>query len=232
MDLIHLVPTLDLEAASLEVAVRGNPALRPFFALDFSNTSVAALKTAYLRLLKVKADYVAYTVPMLKAAGEALRSGDDQDRAWSELFLGYANDETDTDEAYGHHIWAKNDMIALGAPASLLDAPPHPSVAAYARFFVDEAPRHPYAILGCKGVLEHLSIRISDDLVKGVVESGMEGAEQATTFFGHHGILDLEHVRAGDANLERLAGSRRRLEVLEGAYFTSGSYRAFLHFAL
>lgn len=232
MDLMYFVPSLDVEAQALEVGVRTHASFEPFFKMEFSGKSVAELKNAYLRLLKVKADYVSYTVPMLRAAGNALREGDADDRAWSERFLGYAEDETDTKEHYGHQVWALNDMAALGAPPALVDAPPHPSVLNYGRFFVEQARQHPYAILGAKGVLEHLSIRISDDLVTGVIASGIDRAKDAVTFFAHHGVLDLEHVRAGDANLERVKGLERREQVLMGAYFTSGCYRAFLRFGM
>ena len=112
----------------MDTALRTHAPLRPFFTGDFSGTTVEDRRGAYLRLLKVTADYVAYSVPMLRAAGDALRCGDDEDRVWSEIFLGYARDETDTDGDYGHHIWARDDMIALGAPETLLDAPPHPTV--------------------------------------------------------------------------------------------------------
>jgi len=232
MDIDHLISILDVEAAALEQTVRQHPALRPFFSLDFSGVDVAVLRETYLRLLKMKADYVLHSVPMLRAAGLALRSGDDEDRAWSELFLSYAHDELDTEQDYGHHVWAKSDMRALGASDARIDAPPHTSVDLYGRYLVDEAPGHPYAILGTKGVLEHLSIRMSDDLVKGVLASGIEGAEGAVSFFQHHGVLDIDHVRGGDKNLERLRGAEKRFQVLQGAFFTSGSYRAFLHFYL
>lgn len=223
---------VNLEAGGLERLVRSHPALSPLFGPARPRPRVSELRDAYLRLLKVKADYVRWTVPMLRAAGEALRGGDDEDRAWSDVFVGYSRDETDTREGYGHHVWALDDMRALGAPEAALSAPAHPSVAAYARYFVDEAARHPYAILGAKAVLEHLSLRISDDLVQGVMSSGIEGAAGAVTFFGRHGVLDIDHVQGGDQNLARIRRPERRHEVLAGAYFTSGCYRAFLSLAV
>jgi hypothetical protein len=230
----NLIALLDVEAAALEVSLRQHPALRPFFSLDFSGTTVTERRDAYVRLLKMKADYVRHSVPMLRAAGLALqkKKDDDVDRAWSELFLGYAQDEVDTEHDYGHHVWAINDMRALGASEELIEAPAHPSVAVYAQYLVDDAALHPYAILGTKGVLEHLSIRMSDDLVKGVLASGMENAENAVSFFHHHGILDVDHVRGGDRNLDRIKNPSKRFDVLQGAFFTSGCYRAMLHFCV
>jgi hypothetical protein len=227
-----LIPVLDLEADALAAAARAHARLGPLFAPEESGAPVRALRAAYLRLLKVTADYVAFTTAMLRAAGAALRGGDAEDRAWSERFLAYADDETDPEGRYGHHVWALNDMKALGAGATLLEAPLHPRVAAYGRYFVDEAAQHPYAILGAKGVLEHLSVRISDELVRGVRVSGLEYADDAATFYAHHGVLDIEHVRAGDANLERLTRPQQRDQVLVGAYVTGGSYRAFLGFCV
>lgn len=232
LDLSHFISTLDLEARSLEVSVRAHPALRPFFTLDFRGKTRTDLVNAYLRLLKIKADYVACTVPMLRASGEALRGGSAEDRAWSAIFLGYAEEEREHHDASGHHIWARNDMIALGAPSVLLDAAANPIVAPYARFFIEGARVHPYAVLGAKGVLEHLSLRISDDLVKGVIASCLPGAEDAVSFFRHQGLREVDRVYAGDGNLTRINDGDRRREILAGAYFTSGCYRAFLHYAV
>jgi hypothetical protein len=78
-------------------------------------------------------------------------------------------------------------------------------------------------------VLEHNSLHSGDDLVKGVTASGIEHAEKAVTFFAHHSTLDVEHVRVGDRNLERIRNPEKLRQILEGAYFTSGSYRAMLH---
>jgi hypothetical protein len=232
MEIAHLISVFDIEAAVLDAFVKGHPALKPFFSPGAGEKSKDELKEAYLRYLKATADYVRYSVPMLRASGEVLRGGDEEDRAWSKLFLDYAQDETESEEAYGHHVWALNDMKALGATEAQMSAPPHPSAVVYSKFFVDNARLHPYAVLGTKGVLEHLSLLMCDDLVKGLVESGIPNAENATSFFHHHGILDIEHVRSGDTNLEQLKGPEKRAQVLEGAYFTSGSYRAFLRFCV
>lgn len=232
MHLTHLLTAFDVEGRQLDSTLRTHPQLRPLFTLDFSGTTPEALRAAYLRLLKLKADYVLYTVPMLRAAGEALRNGDAEDRAWSERLLHYADGETDEEKDYGHHIWALDDMKALGATADLLDAPPHASIQMYGQFFVEDAGRHPYACLGAKGVLEDFSLRVSDDIVRGLLASGIPNAENAVSFFSEHGHLDIEHVRAGSKNLERLADPAKRRQVLEGAYFTSGAYRGFVHYHL
>jgi hypothetical protein len=123
-------------------------------------------------------------------------------------------------------------MSALGAGTALREAAPHPIVSPYARFFVEGAGQHPYAVLGAKGVLEHLSLRISDDLVNGVIASAIPGAEKAVSFFRNQGLRDVDHVYAGDGTLARIEDAERRREILTGAYFTSGCYRAFLHFAV
>lgn len=232
MDLAHLVATFDNEARLLDATLRQHPRLRPLFTHALDGVDRDELTRAYLALLKLKADYVRFTVPALRAAGEALRGGDAEDRRWSELFLGYAAGETDTAGDYGHHHWAFDDMRALGASPALLDAPPSASAIVYGRFFVDAAPAHPYAILGAKGVLEHFSIRVSDDVVRGVIDSGIVNGKDAVTFFRHHGVLDIEHVREGDRNLGQLADAGKRFQVLEGAYFTSGAYRSMVSEAL
>lgn len=232
MDVQYVIEIFDLESRGLDAMLRQHPQLRPLLARSFAGVDPAALRSAYLQLLKLSADYTQFTVPALRAAGEALRGGDAVDRRWSELFLGYASDETDMEADYGHHFWARDDMAALDAPADLIAAPPHPSAMAYGRYFVEEAGRHPYAILGAKGVLEHAAIRTADDIARGVHASGIPNAEHATRFFLHHGVLDIDHVRDGDRNLQQLEGDGRFLQILEGAYVTSGTYRALLHHML
>ena len=229
MQLRQLIDAFEHEGRLLDTTLRHHPRLRSLFTRDFAGVDRPSLARAYQTLLKLKADYVCFTVPALRAAGEALRDGDDEDRRWSALFLGYATGETDERGDYGHHVWAIEDMKALGAPRELVEAAPPPSAVAYGEYFVGAAAAHPYAVLGAKGVLEHFSLRVSDELVRGLLESGIANAERATSFFRHHGVLDIDHVRDGDRNLERLADPRKRLQVLEGAYFTSGAYRALVH---
>jgi len=229
MDIQHLVDVFELEGRLLDITLRHHAPLRPLFSREFAGVDLNALKQAYLNLLKLKIDYVQYTVPALRAAGEALRDGDAEDRRWSELFLHYATGENAEHGDYGHHIWARDDMTALGAPAALLDAPTHPSAVLYGTYFIADVARHPYAILGAKGVLEHFSVRVSDDIVSGLLASGIANAERATSFFAHHGVLDIDHVREGVRNLDKLEQARKRRQVVEGGYFTSGTYRALVH---
>ena len=232
MDLRYLTETFERESRDLDTLLRTHPLLQPLFKREYGGIALDELRGAYLQLLKLKADYVQYTVPALRAAGEALRNGDEEDRQWSSVFLSYAHDETDEQEAYGHHIWARNDMIALGAPEELLAAPTDPSAALYGQYFIGGAARHPYAILGAKGVLERFSIKVSDDLVRGLVESGIPNATNAIQFFQHHGVLDIDHVRQGDRNLAQLAAGPKHLQILDAVYVTTGHYRAMVHHML
>jgi hypothetical protein len=41
-----------------------------------------------------------------------------------------------------------------------------------------------------------------------------------------------EHVRDGDKNVEGIVDSNRCSQVLEGAYFAGGAYRAFVRFCM
>ncbi len=234
MDVQYLIDVFEIESRALDALLRQHPLLRPLFTRSFRSVDAGVLREAYVQLLKLSADYVQYTVPALRAAGRALRDGDAEDQRWSRLFLGYAADETDTDSEadYGHHLWAHDDMRALGAPDDLIDAPPHPAAALYGKYFVDDAAHHPYAILGAKGVLEHAAVRSADDLARGVLDSGIPHADNATRFFYHHGVLDIDHVREGDRNLRQLADGNKHRQILEGAYMTSGTYRALIHHLL
>src|ERR1700760_443921 len=152
----HLIDLFEIESRTLDTLLRQHSQLRPLFARNFEAVNLDALKLSYLQFLKMTSDYVQFTCPAFRAAGEALRGGDQEDRRWSEVFLGYSEGETDEKEGYGHEVWALNDMKALGASHSLLIASPHASVISYGEYFVDQAAHHPYAILGAKGVLEHL----------------------------------------------------------------------------
>jgi hypothetical protein len=219
---MRLTDIFSLESAALDAAIRAS-ALHKLFAPAPRGPELPGV---YVRFLRVTAGYVANTVPMLRAAGVALAGGDDEDRAWSALFSGYGDDEIDPAGGYGHDVWAENDLRALGAPVGHGDWPE--CVRTYSAYFVDHAPQHPYAILGAKGVLEHLALRFADDLSVGVRASDIPGGGAAVSFLAHHGVLDVEHVRAGDANIERLRDEAKRRQVIHGAYVTSGSYRAFL----
>jgi len=232
MNTQHLIDVFELESRLLDATVRQHPQLRPLFTRNFQGVDLESLKRAYLQLLKLEADYVQYTVPALRATGQALRDGDEEDRRWSALFLEYSAGELDEHGGYGHDLWAQDDMKALGASPDLLDAPPHAAAILYGKFFVDDAGQHPYAILGAKGVLEHLSIRSADDVVRGLIASGIPNAENATSFLRHHSILDVDHVREGDRNLQQLVHAQKRLQILEGAYFTSGTFRSLVHYLL
>jgi Iron-containing redox enzyme len=226
MQVQHLVELFEIESRALNTLLRQHPLLRPLFARNFESINLDALKLSYLQFLKMTADYVQFTCPAFRAAGEALSGGDEEDRRWSKVFLGYSEGETDEQEGYGHEVWALNDMKALGASHGLLIASPHASAVRYGEYFVDQAARHPYAILGAKGVLEHLSIIMADDAAAGILESGMAGAKNAVTFLHHHGVLDIEHVREGDHNLaQSLKDPRKTQQVFDGVCVASSSYR-------
>ena len=172
----HLISVFELESAQLDRALRDHPALGPLFAGPLAEAARAPARRAYVELLKAKVDYVAHTVPALRAAGRALAGGDAEDRQWSARFLDYADGEIDHEADYGHEVWARDDLRALGAPAALIEAPPAVAAVLYGDYFVGAVERHPYAILGAKGVLEHLSVRTADDLVRGLLASGIAGA--------------------------------------------------------
>jgi hypothetical protein len=227
----HLIEIFEAEGRGLDAIVRGHPPLEPlFFSGGVQRSRRDELRDAYLRLLRLKSEYVRYTVPALRAARQALTmrvalaGGDNEDLRWSEILESYAADESDGSR--GHHEWARDDLWALGAPSALLDDTPSPDAVAYGKYFVDDAIEHPYAILGAKGVLEHFSIALSDDVARGFCRSGIANAESATTFFHLHGSLDLAHVRQGDRNLAAIEDPSRRLQIVAGAYFTSGTYRS------
>jgi hypothetical protein len=232
MNIEHLIDVFELESRALDATLRHHPVLRPLFSRNFQGVDADQLKRAYIQLLKMSADFVQYTVPALAAAGHALRTGDAEDQRWSALFLDYAEGETDHEAGYGHHVWAHDDMKALDAPAELVEAPPSLHAVLYRKYFIDEVVQHPYAILGAKGVLEHFSIRVADDVARGVVESRIANAENAIQLFKHHGVLDIDHVREGDRNLGQLEHVEKRFQILEGAYFTSGTYRSLVRHML
>jgi hypothetical protein len=223
----EVVATFDAEADNLEEALRSHPGVEQLLhgIHDRQETADAAdAGLVYRRLLKMTADYVRYTVPALRASGEVLcRSDDEDDRWWGMAMLLYADEETTDQGKRGHETWAFDDMRTDGASDEDVTAPPCPAAIGYGAYFVDRAAEHPYAILGAKGVLEHLALRVANMLVAGARRAGLSGV----SFAESHGELDVEHTRSGDAALARLP-SRASLQVLEGAYITSGAYRSML----
>lgn len=235
----YLLGAIHLEARHLSGLLLDHPypPLRALFVADPVHADGPfrdLARDAYVRLLRLSADYVRFTVLALEAAGNVLRGrsscrgdSDGQDALWSACLLRYARDEID--EGTGHEVWAWEDMAAIGAPAELAGAGPRIAAVEYGRYFVDEAARHPYAVLGAKGVLENLSIRAARPLLAGVARLGIAAGSDATRFARHHGVLDEGHVREAEADLAWLDGDDRRRQILDGAYVTSGMYRHLLH---
>jgi hypothetical protein len=221
VDTTLLVETFELEARLLDATLRRHPRLRPLFAQDFDHTDRVALKDACLRLLKLAADQARIMGPALRAAGETLRGGDEQARQWSRLLLGPDSAEADDDQVRAHL-----DMRALGAGPELLDAPPPAAAEIFARFFIGDVLRHPWAILGARGVLRHLALRVADDLAAGLRVSPIAGSQDAASLFSRHGVAHIDHVRERDRLMAQLDGNAEHLQVLEGAWFTSGIYRS------
>ena len=227
MNATMVIDAITRESEVLNDCVRNHSQLSRFFGNTHSG-SIAEKRDAYIRYLKLTADYVACTVPMLRAAGEALANGSGGDKEWSSILLSYAADEIDPIENYGHNFWATNDMRALGASDDEVNETCADFILSYKRYFVENAGQHPYAILGAKGVLEHLAIVLCDDLVGGIRASSIPNASNAVSFFSQHGMLDIDHVIEGDNNLRRITSGVNLDQVLAGAYFTGGSYRSFL----
>lgn len=225
-----VIATFGREAAMLDDALHRHPQIGAILNRNFSSASSEGLKLAYCKWLKITEQYVSSTVPMLHAAGTALKDGDSDDKEWSSAFLKYKDEETDHDDSgnYGHDAWAQQGLRALGAPESLITAPAPWNVKAYHEFFVTDAPKHPYAILGAKGILEHLSVRNSPKLEAALLASGIPNIEQALQFIRQHGVLDIEHVRGGNENIKRIKNPEKLKQILLGAYMTSGFYRSFL----
>ncbi len=218
----YVVNVFETEAKNLDLNLRNHSKLSAFFTKISFNEN---LKKYYGSYLNMTTKYVSYTVPMLRAAGEALALGDDEDKIWSQGFLHYANDEIDEIGNYGHHVWAEQDLQAIGE--NLVNDIPK-SIKIYGDYFVKYAAKHPYAILGAKGVLENLSILSADDFVEGILASSLPNKENAVSFLSHHGTLDIEHVKQANENLSKISSEEKLMQIVEGVYFTSGSYREFL----
>ena len=110
MDVQNLIELFEIESGTLNSLVRQHGDLAPSFSRDFKGVDLNKLKLSYLQFLKMKADYVQFTCPAFRAAGEALSAGDEEDVRWSKVFLDYSTGETDEEEGYGHEVWARNDM--------------------------------------------------------------------------------------------------------------------------
>jgi hypothetical protein len=69
METQHLIEVFEVESQLLDSTLRWHPQLRPLFAGAVRAADHDAVRRAYLQLLKLKLDYVQYTVPALRAAG-------------------------------------------------------------------------------------------------------------------------------------------------------------------
>jgi hypothetical protein len=225
----HLIHVFKGEAASLAEEMYTHPLLGRFFSKDFSGVSTEILKGSYMQWLKMLADYVSYTVPMLRASSENLRDGDDDDGLWSRLFDVEKKEETDEKKKSGHHIWAIDDMKALGASDGFISAPQRNFIKKYGDFHVSFNREHPYGSLGAKGILEHLAVTVCEPMRDGLLVSGIENIANAVSFISAHGELDKEHTKAGNRFvLDHLKSSKKCLQVLAGANATSEMYRALM----
>lgn len=251
----NAIAEIEREGAALDLALRRHPIARILF---WDPSAAASPRRTYLALLRLKRDYVQFTVPALAAASLALLHGGEQERAWAEALRQYCHGEAVEDEPLlalrsvgdaptGHEAWLYDDMRdVLGLPegtshAELLgrvaatcvldgNLDTHPAALAYASYFIEDARRHPYAILGAKGVLEHFSVLTSKDLSRGARDAGAVTAtgRKGTSFLDHHGELDVEHTRQGMAALRELEGESAWNDVLAGAYFAAATYRSLL----
>jgi hypothetical protein len=166
---------------------------------------------------------------MLRASSQALQSGEIEDRRWSEIFLVDAHEEMDPGGDYGHELWARDDMRAVGAPEEFaVSSLPNAVVRRYQQFMVEDAELHPYGSLGAKGVLEHLAVSVADTFEKGLRQSGIDGIDKGTKFISSHGVLDIEHVRLGDELIRSIEMSEKLKQVLEGAMVTREAYHGFV----
>lgn len=222
-----VIAAFEREAIAIESALYAHPNLGPILRKQTAGIPTEELTRAYARWLKMTASYVAHTVPMLKATAKALALGDDEDKKISEHFAHYADEEFDHQEQYGHEAWAFNDIRALGHAHLITEEPPN-ATALYGNYFVHDAHLHPHAIRGAKGVLEHLSILNAEKFETGLRLAGIPNIDNAMQFIKSHGTLDIDHVRASDEQLAHLTDPKKLEQILHGAYFTGGSYRAML----
>jgi hypothetical protein len=220
-----VVVTFDVYAAELRAAIREAPLLAPFFGAPSQGVD---LTVAYCAYLKVTEGYIRCTVPALRAAGRALAGGDDVDRRWSEILLGVAVEETDTEAGTGHEQWATDDMRAVGGPPALVAASTPLAVDRYRRFMVDDALAHPYGVFGAKGVFEHLAIAVAAEFAAGLLASGIPNIAQGVRFISTHGVLDVQHVRHGDGLIRTITDSSKLMQIVEGAIVSREAYYGFL----
>jgi hypothetical protein len=228
IDTDYVARALRLEARCLREILMDNPILRRLISGATGEGAPAAddARAVYARLLRMSADYVQCTVPALRAASAALSAtADPEEMVWAGRLAAYADDEAD-EQGRGHESWAHADLADLGA-AELAAAPAHPAAAEYGWYFVEQAARHPYAILGAKSVLEELSVRVASAILAGVRAAGAVtgGGDEGARFVHHHGDLDVEHGRRGARDLRELRHVHQRRQVIEGAYVTTGVYR-------
>ncbi|MBI4146827.1 hypothetical protein HY489_05825 [Candidatus Woesearchaeota archaeon] len=216
-------------SAELDSAIRTHKLFEPFFTKRFNGRTIDQLRAAHAAYHHVSAGYTHWTVPLLRAGGEALANGDAEDKACSKAYVKNANDEIDHRGHYGHDRWALNDIQAIGFPEHLAHSPAPVIVnGKYKQFMVDNANLHPYGGLGAKGVLEHLAIHVSGDFCEGFRASGIPNIENGLVFLAQHGILDLDHTKSGNDAVRSISSPAKLEQIAEGSRITREQYHLFL----
>ncbi len=206
-DTAHLIRAMTREGRMLNAEMRAHPRMQAFFRRERSDVDPADLHQTGLRFLRLTTAYAAQMAPALQASASVLCTGDGEDRCWSARMLG------------GH------DEAICGLEGAAPDVPSY-AAAVYGQYFVREAERYPYAILGAKGVLARLVALVADDLMVSFKTSGIDLTHQAVHIIARHaGARGIERVRAGNQALYDLMSPRKCGQVLIGACFTSGIYR-------
>jgi pyrroloquinoline quinone (PQQ) biosynthesis protein C len=141
--------------------------------------------------------YLTQVVHQVRVSGPLLlRAGSELERRGrlelASLFTRKAGEED------GHHLWALDDLIALGVPAAAVEGtPPSSAVEAYRAWALYASACAPLAIVGLAFILEWLSYaragQAADNLV---AHSGIAGVAGAVRFLRSHADADAAHIEA------------------------------------
>jgi len=179
-------------------------------------------RPAYAHYLTQAVHQVRESGPFLERTGVAFERLGRPDLA--ALFLRKAGEED------GHHLWALDDLAALGVSADAVERTPLSSAVeaykAWARYASEAAP---IGIIGLAFTLEWLSYaragQAADNLV---AHSGIDGIANAVRFLRAHGDADGGHIEAFRPVVARITDPDEIELLLLSARLTATLYLGFL----
>ncbi|WP_284618038.1 TenA family transcriptional regulator [Aquabacterium humicola] len=164
---------------------------------------------SYIAFLTEAYHHVRHTVPLLKAARDALRPH----QAW----LRDALDEY-VDEEAGHDEWILNDIAACGGDAEAVrHGPPGHATEVMVAYAYDTIARvNPVAFFGMVHVLEGTSVSLAL-MAADAIQKPLGLPDSAFSYLRSHGTLDQQHTATFALLMDQIDDARDRADIVHAA---------------